>query len=311
MQRGQRWSELAQHCLVKDPEQKVSYEFIHNAKVINMAEHRITMVGGGNMGKAIVGGLVVKAYAREQIQIVEPDAEKQRALSTSLGVRCASSIEEITHQTTILILAVKPQIMREVIDGLRSVLKEHKPLPLVISIAAGITSAQLAKWLALECRIIRVMPNTPAMVGAGASALFGNDDVLQSDREAASEIMNAVGISVWVDHESQLDAVTALSGSGPAYFFLILECLEAEAVRLGLKAEVARKLAIQTALGAAMLAQDSSEDPAELRRQVTSPGGTTEQAVNTLLNHELPAAFAAALSAANNRAIELAKESDS
>ena len=275
-----------------------------------MSDHKITMIGGGNMGTAIVSGLLAKGYDPQQIQVVEPDHDKQLTLTKTLGVSCEDSFQEITHNTSILILAVKPQIMREVVENLQRPFSKHEPLPLVISIAAGITLDQLAKWLEFEGRLIRVMPNTPAMIGAGASGLFGNSSVLPSDKEAANEIMDAVGISVWVDSESQLDAVTALSGSGPAYFFLVLECLETEGVKLGLASEVARKLAVQTALGAAMLAQNSSDDPAELRRQVTSPGGTTERAVNTLLKHRIPAAFGAALKAANDRAVELAKESD-
>lgn len=276
-----------------------------------MSDHKITMIGGGNMGKAIVGGLVAKGFAPQQIQIVEPDLEKQKLLNQTLGVKCTSHFHQVAHQTSILILAVKPQIMRAVVEDLQAAFKKNEPLPLVISIAAGVTIAQLTKWLATQCRIVRVMPNTPAMVGAGASALFGNPEINQSDRDAANEIMDAVGISVWVDRETQLDAVTALSGSGPAYFFLVLECLEAEGIKLGLAPDVARKLAIQTALGAALLARESTQDPVDLRRQVTSPGGTTERAVNTLLEHELPAAFKAALTAANDRAIELAKESES
>ncbi len=276
-----------------------------------MSDHKITMVGGGNMGAAIVGGLVAKNYGPQQIQIVEPDRDKQLTLKKTHGVECTGSFQEISHETSILILAVKPQIMRDVVDDLQLAFAELDPLPLVISIAAGITLDQLAKWLKIECRLVRVMPNTPAMIGAGASALFGNSRVLRSDREAADGIMNAVGITLWVDSESQLDAVTALSGSGPAYFFLVLECLEATGIKLGLSQDVARKLAVQTALGSATLAQGSSHAPTELRRQVTSPGGTTERAVNTLLEYKLPAAFDAALTAANDRAIELAKESDS
>ena len=263
------------------------------------------------MGAAIVGGLVATDFKAQQIQVVEPDLDKQLALTKIHGVKCAGSFEEISHDTSILILAVKPQIMRDVVENLQSAFTDLEPRPLVISIAAGITLDQLAKWLKVECRLVRVMPNTPAMIGAGASALFGNSLVLPSDREDADSIMNAVGISLWVDSEAQLDAVTALSGSGPAYFFLVLECLEATGIKLGLSPDVARQLAVQTALGSAMLAQDSSHAPTELRRQVTSPGGTTEQAVNTLLEYKLPTAFDAALTAASERAIALAKESDS
>ena len=274
------------------------------------SKQQITMIGGGNMGRAIASGLLAKGYGRSQIQIVEPDQQRRKTVSDSLGVSCTADFGDLHHETSILILAVKPQIMRPVVENLATVLNLKPTLPLIVSIAAGVTTQQLANWFAQDCRLIRVMPNTPAMVGAGASALFANQNVTNSDKLAANEILDAVGISVWVETESELDAVTALSGSGPAYFFLVLESLEAEAVKLGLDASVARKLAIQTALGSAMLAQQSTEDLATLRRQVTSPGGTTERAVNTLLEHKLPAAFAAALQAANRRAKELAKESD-
>ena len=263
------------------------------------------MIGGGNMGRAIAAGLIDKAYERSRIEIVEPDTDRAASLRESLGVECYESYAQISQSADVIILAVKPQIMREVTMELARSLDTIRNSVLIISIAAGITSDQIDNWLGGGLKVVRVMPNTPAMVGAGASALYANAAVDVDGRASAEEILGAVGITVWVEKESDIDAVTALSGSGPAYFFLILEALEAEAVALGLQSDTARKLAIQTALGSAMLAAQSSHDPKELRRQVTSPGGTTERAIEVLLANELPQAFSAALQAAYQRAKEL------
>ena len=275
-----------------------------------MSNIRIAMIGGGNMGRAIASGLIDKGYDSSLIEIVEPDKERSRALKETLNVTCHESFAQITAQTDVVILAVKPQIMREVSEQLASSLSPSRDSVLIISIAAGISSDQLDTWLGGGLKIVRVMPNTPAMVGAGASALYANQTVDAENRTVAEEILSAVGITVWVDKESDIDAVTALSGSGPAYFFLVLEALEAEAVALGLEAATARQLAIQTALGSAMLAGQSTHDPQELRRQVTSPGGTTERAIEVLLANELPQAFSQALQAAYQRAKELGTQSN-
>ena len=270
-----------------------------------MSKTRITLIGGGNMGRAIAAGLIDKGYQRSHIEIVEPDTVRAGTLRDTLGVECYESFTQISKQPDVIILAVKPQIMHEVAARLAQSLDPIRESVLIVSIAAGITSEQIDKWLGGGLKIVRVMPNTPAMVGAGASALCANAAVDVDGRSSAEEILSAVGITVWVDNESDIDAVTALSGSGPAYFFLILEALEAEAVALGLQSDTARRLAIQTALGSAMLAAQSADDLKELRRQVTSPGGTTERAIEVLLANELPQAFSAALRAAYQRAKEL------
>lgn len=268
------------------------------------------MIGGGNMGRAIAGGLIAKGLDAQQLDIVEPNADQRERLTMDLGVNCVSSYTELSRDPDILMLAVKPQIMRGVVADLIPLLNGRANSPLIISIAAGITTEQLCQWFEQDCKIVRVMPNTPALVGQGASALFANPWVQEADKTAAGDIMDAVGLTVWVETESQLDAVTALSGSGPAYFFLILEALEAEAVKLGLAADVAHALAVQTAVGSALLAKQSSESPQTLRHQVTSPGGTTERAINTLLDKQVIEAFGAALQAATLRAKELSKESE-
>ena len=262
------------------------------------------------MGRAIAVGLLKKGYALNQIEIVEPLEQQRARLEQEYGFSCHSDAHSLTGEPSVVILAVKPQIMRPVLEQLSEVLRPRQQSVLVISIAAGVTTVQISRWLDGNFRIIRVMPNTPAMIGVGASASFGNEVVTASDKAIADTILSAVGINVWVERETDIDAVTALSGSGPAYFFLVFEALEAAAVALGLSPETARKLSLQTALGAAGLAQQSAEDPAVLRQQVTSPGGTTERALEVLFAQDLPGIFAAALNAAHQRALELAKESD-
>ena len=272
-------------------------------------EH-ITFIGGGNMGRAIAVGLLNQGYSLKQIEIVEPVEAQRQALQSQHGFRCHADANTLDCDPTVIVLAVKPQIMRQVLEQLGPVLRSLEYPPLIVSIAAGITTRQIARWLDGSYRVIRVMPNTPAMIGVGASASFGNETTTDEDKAVASAILSAVGANVWVDQESDIDAVTALSGSGPAYFFLIFEALEAAAVKLGLNAETARQLALQTGMGAASLAQQSGTDPASLRQQVTSPGGTTERALEVLFANDLSGIFDQALTAARQRAQDLAKESD-
>ncbi|MGR8946567.1 MAG: pyrroline-5-carboxylate reductase [Gammaproteobacteria bacterium] len=273
-----------------------------------ISEQRITMIGGGNMGRAIISGLIDKGYEKSKLEIIEPDHDRAATLARECGVKCVAAFSQLAQEPTVIVLAVKPQIMRTVAEELAPQIKGLRQPPLVISIAAGITTTQLNRWLGGGLKIIRVMPNTPAMVGAGASALFADAQLSSDDRTVATEILGAVGITVWVDQETDIDAVTALSGSGPAYFFLIQEALEAEAVALGLEAKTARQLAVQTALGSALLARQSTLNPSELRQQVTSPGGTTERAIEVLLSEGLPKTFSLALKAAYERAKELGAE---
>ena len=275
-----------------------------------MSEQRITMIGGGNMGRAIALGLLQQGYSPSNIEIIEPDADRRASLHRDDNLNCQENVTALSFQPTVVILAVKPQIMREVLESLRPVLTPLQKSAVIISIAAGITSKQISRWLDGDFKIVRVMPNTPAMIGQGASALFANNAVSPAEKTIADNILSAVGISVWVDEETQIDAVTALSGSGPAYFFLVLEALEAAGVKLGLNAVTARELAIQTALGAASLAQQSGVDPVSLRKQVTSPGGTTERALEVLFAQGVPEIFSNAVTAAYERAQELAQQTD-
>ena len=206
----------------------------------------------------------------------------------------------------VLVLAVKPQVMRKVCTEIAADVQARRPL--CVSIAAGITLTHLQHWLGADIGIVRCMPNTPALVSKGASGLFANTGVSASQRKLAAELMSSVGLAVWLEQESDIDTVTALSGSGPAYFFLFMEAMQAAAIDMGLSAELARALTYQTAAGAAELAQHSAEDTAQLRRNVTSPGGTTERAIESFEKGALRELVQRSLQAARLRSTELAAE---
>jgi pyrroline-5-carboxylate reductase len=207
----------------------------------------------------------------------------------------------------VVVFAVKPQVMQAAARGVAAALQVDKPL--VISIAAGVTSTDLDRWLGGGMSIVRVMPNTPALLGAGAAALWATPKVSAGQRQMAQSLMEAVGIALWIDDESLMDAVTALSGSGPAYFFLLMECMEAAALELGLPAGTARALVLQTALGAAKMAIESGVAPPDLRAQVTSPHGTTAAALQVFEDGKYAALVQKALTAARDRGRELSQES--
>jgi pyrroline-5-carboxylate reductase len=265
----------------------------------------IAFIGGGNMASALAGGLIADRYPPGNVRVAEPDADKRARLSSRLGVECSADAVQAARGAAILVLAVKPQVIEGVARALAGVIRETHPL--VISVAAGIREQDLADWLGGGVSLVRTMPNTPAMIQAGATVLHAGPGVSRAQRDQAESILRSVGLTLWVDDEDQLDAVTALSGSGPAYFFLVMEALEAVAAQLGLPAETARLLTLQTALGAAKMALESQEPPADLRRRVTSPGGTTEQAVRVLEDGGLRSLFEQALTAARDRSIELSK----
>jgi pyrroline-5-carboxylate reductase len=270
-------------------------------------ENRIISIGGGNMGSAILGGLLAKGYPKELITVVDPNPQVQQDMAASYGVTVLPKCTEI-GRNDIVLLAVKPQIMQHVATQLADLVPN--PEPLFISIAAGITTAQLGRWLAQSGSIVRVMPNTPALVGNGAAALFATPNTSAAERTAAESIIGGVGIAEWVDDEALLDVVTALSGSGPAYFFLFIEIMEKIAVELGLEQAVARKLAIETAHGSALLARQSSDSPGVLRERVTSPGGTTERALDILREGNIEGLLRDALTGAYERSSELAASAE-
>lgn len=273
------------------------------------SERRIGFVGGGNMTLAIAGGLLNSGFPCAQIAIAEPAAGQRARLAAALpGVHIGSDNAALAAGVDCLVLATKPQVLAAVCRGLADVAQANSLL--VISIAAGVRSAAIAGWLGGGLAVIRVMPNQPALLGLGASALFANDAASAADRELAATIMRAVGQLVWVDSEADIDAVTAISGSGPAYFYLLIDMLIKTATALGLDAAAARTLAVQTAVGAAALAADSDAPMDELIARVRSPGGTTAAALDSLEQHDVRAIFAAALQAARDRAIHLADEAE-
>jgi pyrroline-5-carboxylate reductase len=267
---------------------------------------RIACIGGGNMGRAILGGLVRRGHAPAAISVAEPLEASRLALAAEFGVQVTADNNAAVELADVVLLAVKPQQMKGVVQGLAASLRARPPL--VLSIAAGITTHSLQQWIGAELPLVRAMPNTPALIGRGATGLYATPTTGAPARELAESLLCAIGIVEWVTDEAHLDAVTALSGSGPAYFFLFLECLESAGVALGLSAATARRLALETAAGAAELARNSALDPAALRVQVTSPGGTTEQALKVFQDGGFNALVAAALGAAANRARELSHE---
>lgn len=264
-----------------------------------MQDAKLTFIGGGNMAASLIGGLVRRGYAVGQITACDPDPDARQRLHAGFGVETSDDNRAAAAQSDILVLAVKPQVMAGVARELSAALG-HRPL--VLSIAAGIPLAALDGWLGAGIPLVRCMPNTPALVGAGATALYAGPGVSADQRQTAEQILAAAGTTVWVEEESAIDAVTALSGSGPAYFFLFIEIMMAVGRDLGLAPEVVRQLTLQTAVGAARMAQDSDLDVAELRRRVTSPGGTTEAAIGVLESGGLAQLLGAAMTAARDRA---------
>jgi pyrroline-5-carboxylate reductase len=239
----------------------------------------IAFIGGGNMARSLIGGLIARGRAAEAIHVAEPVEPLREALAHDFGVHAGADNADAASAARVWVLAVKPQVMRAVCEALAPLAQTSRPL--VISIAAGITAAQLARWLGGSMAVVRTMPNTPAMLGAGVTGLFATPEVDANGREQAANLLTTAGKTVWIDDEAKMDAVTATSGSGPAYIFLLAEAMEAAAIAEGLPADAARTLVLETVLGAARMLTESGEDPAELRRRVTSPGGTTQAAVET------------------------------
>jgi pyrroline-5-carboxylate reductase len=272
----------------------------------DMQNSKISFIGGGNMASSIISGLLQASVAASNIRVADSSNEP---LAAQYNVACYTDNLSVLEQADVVILAVKPQILPEVARALAPAINGEDS-PLFISIVAGIQVKDMARWLGANnpIAIIRVMPNTPALVKSGASALFAGPYVSNSQRDLAESILRAVGLTLWLENEDDLDIVTALSGSGPAYFFLLMEVLEKAGVGLGLSQETARLLTLQTAFGAAKMALESSEDAATLRMRVMSKGGTTEQALNVLHEGGLQELFDKALQMAQLRAATIAKE---
>ena len=268
-----------------------------------MSDSNIGFIGGGNMATSLIGGLVANGTPSGSIWVSDPDTPKVDDLTRRFGVNAGSDNGEVASRCATVVLAVKPQIMQTVVQDLAPALGERAPL--LVSIAAGVREADINRWAGGGMAIVRTMPNTPALVGCGATALCANAKVDSGQRERADAILKAVGITIWVDDEAQLDAVTALSGSGPAYYFLLMEIMQATGEAMGLDADAARRLTLQTALGAARIANESDEPPAVLRERVTSPGGTTERALVTMRDGGIDKVVADGIHGARQRSIEL------
>ena len=268
---------------------------------------RIGFVGGGNMARSLVGGLVARGMAPGRITVSEPQPTPREALARDFGVRTTADNAEAVRDADVVVLAVKPQVLREVCTALAPSLP---PDALVVSIAAGVRIAQFERWLGGPRAIVRAMPNTPALVGEGAAGLVANSRTTDAQRASARSILEAAGAVAWIEREELMDAVTAVSGSGPAYFLLLIEALEAAAMEQGLAPATARELVLQTALGAARMARDATESPATLRERVTSPGGTTEAALEAFAAGGFRELVASAVARATERGRELSAALD-
>jgi pyrroline-5-carboxylate reductase len=265
---------------------------------------KICFIGGGNMARALIGGMCARGFSAEAIGVVEPQAEGRAGLESAFGVRTHAAIDSEALACDVIVLAVKPQQMREAVAPMVS----HLDAQLVVSIAAGLRAADLARWMGGHGRIVRCMPNTPALIGAGVTGLYAAPEVSAAGRDQAEAILAAVGTTVWVDAEAQLDAVTALSGSGPAYVFHFIEALESAGRAMGFDEPTARALAIGTVEGAARLAAQSDEPPAVLRERVTSKGGTTAAALASLADDDFVAIIGRAVEAARARGAQMGDE---
>ncbi len=262
----------------------------------------IGFIGGGNMAQALIGGLLAEGLQPEKILVSEP-VEALRDQLTERGVCAVHENAQVAQQSDVIILAVKPQVLQDVAQALAPYMQQQ----LVMSIAAGVRLESLSQWLGGYTRLIRAMPNTPALVQMGATGLYALPDTSTQERQLAHTILSATGIVLWLEHEEQMHAVTALSGSGPAYFFYWMEAMINAGQALGLDAKTARDLTLQTALGAAQMAITSGEAPAKLQQNVTSPNGTTFAAIEVMQQHEIAAHIQAAMQAAALRSETLAK----
>lgn len=265
---------------------------------------KITFLGGGNMANALIGGLLKQGFAPADIQVVELNEQNRENLSRTYGVACHAGPQAAAWVADVIVLAVKPQQMKAAVAPLAGSLSNQ----VVVSIAAGLSLESLSRWLGGHRKLVRTMPNTPALIGAGITGLYALPEVSGTERAAAERVLKAVGSTVWIDDESRMDAVTAISGSGPAYVFLFIEALQQAAADLGFTPEQARQLSIETVLGAAKLAVQSDEPASLLRERVTSKGGTTEAALKAMAEKGVKEGIVAGVLAADARGRELGKQ---
>ena len=268
---------------------------------------KIAFIGGGNMASALIAGLAGKLTAGANIHVVDPNADALERLRTQYGVTTASASDAAVSAADVMVLAVKPQSMREVAAQLLPLIDAARQ-PLIVSIAAGIRSADLSRWLGGYGAIVRCMPNTPALIGMGITGMAATDGVSAQQKQAADDILRAVGPTVWLDDEAQIDAVTAISGSGPAYVFYFIEAMQQAAAELGLSDQQGTQLALATFAGAAQLATQSSEPVALLRERVTSKGGTTYAALTSMEDSGVKAAIVKGAKAAAARGKQMGDE---
>lgn len=273
-----------------------------------MSTSTLTFIGGGNMARSLIAGLVHQGVAPAHIHVAEPVTVLREQLTADFGVKTYAAATEAAAQGAVWVLAVKPQVLRDVCASLTALARSTQPL--VLSIAAGITSAQLDRWLGGDQAVVRAMPNTPALLGAGVTGLYATAGISAAQRQLADTVLTSAGRTVWIDDEARMDAVTAVSGSGPAYVFLLAEAMEAAARDQGLPADAARTLVVQTLLGASRMLAESGEAPAELRRRVTSPNGTTQAAIESFQADDFEAIVARAIEAATRRGQALSATND-
>lgn len=267
---------------------------------------KIAFIGAGNMSRSLIGGLIASGYDKSKILASDPSADVCQALSQDLAIECLQDNHQVIKQAEVLVLAVKPQQLKILCQQLLTDVQKKKPL--VISVAAGVRSRDIDHWLGGNLAVVRAMPNTPALIQTGATGLFANEKVSELQHNQAEEILRAAGLTLWVKEEEKLDAVTALSGSGPAYYFLFMEAMEAAGQKLGLDKKTAHLLTLQTAFGAAKMALESSDDCTALRHKVTSPNGTTEKAIQSFQADQFEQIIERAMQAAKARAQQLADE---
>jgi pyrroline-5-carboxylate reductase len=268
---------------------------------------RIAFIGGGNMARSLIGGLVRGGAERTAIAVGEPDVSLAQALTREFGVTAGADNVAAVRGAATWVLAVKPQVLKGICESLR----EHAAgKPLVISVAAGIRTDQIESWLGGNIAVVRCMPNTPALIGAGANGLYANARVSAAQRRQTEGILQAAGTTQWIDDEALMDTVTAISGSGPAYFFLFVEALENAAAAQGMERATARALAVQTCLGAGRMLAEDGAAPEDLRRRVTSPNGATQAALDSFRNDAFDAVVARAVAAATRRGREMSAQFD-
>lgn len=265
-----------------------------------MNDTKLAFLGTGNIAQAIIGGLLQNGVPPESITAADP-VEKQLKPLADKDINTTNDNVEAVESSDVVVITVKPDVVEKLVKEIAAASRDK----LIISVAAGVMTGSIASHLERDAAIVRCMPNTPALVQCGMTGLFANSNVSPGQKEAAERIVSAIGEYIWFDEESHLDAVTAISGSGPAYFFYVMEAMEEAGRTLGLPADVVHKLVTQTALGAASMARTSNDSPGELRRKVTSPGGTTEAALSELQDRDLINSFDAAIKAAWERSKSL------